>query len=218
MLVKDVMDHHPVTVTPDTPVAEVRQLMRERHTSSIPVVENRKLLKGLATRHSLMINPDMVGSHDIITLSQLVAELKIKKAMIKGPDLITIHSDQTIEEASKMMLDEAVGCLPVVEEKVLLVGLITRDDLLAQLTEMMSLDMHSVRVTVRMPMVKGETAKLVNALSKAGLGLFASGTSRERTDEGYCRMVIKIRDTSLQNVKGIISSIPNQQIIDIREM
>ena len=217
MLVKDVMDGHPVTATPDDPVAEVRRLMRARHTAYVPVVEDGNILKGLATRHSLMINPDLVGSHDIITLSQFVADLKIKKAMIKGPDLIAIHQDQTIEEASKLMLDEEVGCLPVVERD-MLQGIVTRDDLLAQFTEMMYADLPSVRVTIRMPMVKGEMVKLVNALGRAGLGIFASGSIREHSGEEYCRMVVKIRNASLDDVEGIVSNIPGQEIVDIRNM
>jgi acetoin utilization protein AcuB len=217
MLVKDVMDHHPVTVTPDTPVAEVRQLIRERQTYAIPVNEKRKSLKGLATRPSLMINPDMVGSHDIATLSKMVAELKIKKAMIKGPDLMTIQPDQTIEETSKLMLDEAVGSLPVVEDKVL-VGLITRDDLLAQLTEMMGSNIPCIRVTLRIPTVKGEIAKLTAALSQGGLGIYANETLSEKSGEGYWHMVVKIRNTTMETVKEIINTIPDHRIIDIREM
>ena len=145
--------------------------MRERHTSCIPVVEKRKRLKGLATRHSLMINPDMVGSHDIMTLSQLVAELKIKNAMIKGPNLITITAEQTIEEASKLMLDEAVGCLPVVDDKAL-VGLITRDDLLAELTEMMGVDIPSIRVTIRMPNCKRGNGQAGGSHQRGRVGCF----------------------------------------------
>ena len=216
MLVKDVMDHHPVTITPDTPVAEVRQLMGERRTYAVPVVEKRKLLKGLATRSSLMINPDMVGSHDLVTLTKMVAELKIKKAMIKGPDLITIQPNQTIEQASKLMLDESVASLPVVEDKVF-VGLITRDDLLAQLTDMMGADIPSIRVALRIPNVKGELAKLAAAFSQGGLGIYACGTISE-PGQRDCHMVVKTRNTSLETVKNIINTIPEHRIIDIREM
>ena len=79
----------------------------------------------------------------------------------------------------------------MVEEKVLL-GLITRDDPLAQLTEMMAVEIPSIRVTIRMPNVKGKIAKLAKALSEAGLGIAASGICREPTWRGYTRTVVKI--------------------------
>jgi acetoin utilization protein AcuB len=216
MLVKDVMDHHPVTINLETSVDVARQLMRERHISAIPVLDNN-ILKGLATHNSLMINPDLVGSHDLMELSEFLAELKIKRAMIKGPDLITISPDKTVEEASHLMLQEKVGCLPVVNEK-LLVGLITRGDLLVQLTEMMAINMPSTRATVRMPMIKGEMAKLVCAISNAGLGIMCSGVIRDRSDAGYVNMVIKIRNTTVEDLESILKDVPDQRIIDIRSM
>ncbi len=217
MLIKDIMDHHPVTIQPNTTVAEARQLLQERHLSAIPVVENKNRLKGLVTHNCLMINPDLVGSHDIMELSEFLADLKVKKAMIKGPDLICISQDKTIEEASSLMLREKVGCLPVVEEK-RLIGLITRDDLLIQLTEMMVADMPAVRATLRVPMVRGEMAKLVNAISKAGLGILASGLTVEHPDDAYCRVVIKTRNTTINELTAILQAVPDQELLDIREM
>jgi len=38
------MDDHPITITPDTEVNEVRRLMLERHARYVPVVDARTLL------------------------------------------------------------------------------------------------------------------------------------------------------------------------------
>jgi len=38
------MDDHPITITPDTEVNEVRRLMLERHARYVPVVEAKTLL------------------------------------------------------------------------------------------------------------------------------------------------------------------------------
>ena len=38
------MDDHPITITPDTDVNEVRRLMLERHARYVPVVDARTLL------------------------------------------------------------------------------------------------------------------------------------------------------------------------------
>jgi CBS domain-containing protein len=38
------MDDHPITITPDTDVNEVRRLMLERHARYVPVVDAKTLL------------------------------------------------------------------------------------------------------------------------------------------------------------------------------
>ncbi|OHB72731.1 MAG: hypothetical protein A2W17_11900 [Planctomycetes bacterium RBG_16_41_13] len=45
-------------------------------------------------------------------------------------DVIAISLDTTIEDAAQIMLDKKVGCLPVVEGKNILLGLITETDVL----------------------------------------------------------------------------------------
>lgn len=54
MLVKDVMTPHPVTTTPDTPIAEVAQLMLEKRLRRLPVIDQNQKLVGIITRHDLI--------------------------------------------------------------------------------------------------------------------------------------------------------------------
>ena len=55
--------------------------------------------------------------------------LHIKDVMVTG--VITISPDTEVCEATKMMIEEKIGCLPVVEDD-RLVGLITETDVLLQ--------------------------------------------------------------------------------------
>jgi CBS domain-containing protein len=42
--VRKYMDDHPITITPDTDINEVRRLMLERHARYVPVMDARMLL------------------------------------------------------------------------------------------------------------------------------------------------------------------------------
>ena len=53
-----------------------------------------------------------------------------------------------------------------------LAGLITSERLLALLTEMLAVDIPAVRATMKMPMKKGELAKLVSGCQRSRLGDF----------------------------------------------
>lgn len=42
--IRKVMDDHPITCTPETPVDEVRRMMLEHHVRYLPVMESRSLM------------------------------------------------------------------------------------------------------------------------------------------------------------------------------
>ena len=217
MLVKDIMDQHPVLSNSNMSVLEVRQLMSEQGIRHIPVVVDGKVLVGLITRSSLMINPDILGSLDVMDLAHYVSQLKVEKVMIKAEDVAFTEPSQPIELAAKHMLDKKVGCLPVMEGMVV-AGLVTTEDLLARLTEMMTANVHAVRATLTMPMKKGEMAKLVNAISNAGWGIIASGGGLHHRYPGKWLEVVKIRNVPLEQVKKVLSEVDGQELIDIRQM
>lgn len=81
-------------------------------------------------------------------------------------DAVFTNPSQPIQLAAKQMVDQKVGGLPVLEIKGVM-GLVTSQELLARLSEMMIADVHAVRATMAMPLVKGEMTKLVNAISTA---------------------------------------------------
>ncbi len=52
------------------------------------------------------------------------------KEIMSSP-VVTIGQDQTLEEAAQLMLDEEIGCLPVVDGEGRLVGILTEEDFMA---------------------------------------------------------------------------------------
>lgn len=50
---RDVMTHPAITVSPDTPLAKIAQIMEKRHIKRLPVVENDELV-GLVSRADLL--------------------------------------------------------------------------------------------------------------------------------------------------------------------
>jgi acetoin utilization protein AcuB len=73
--------------------------------------------------------------------------------------VISVSPDYPLEEAAQLMLNHKIGGLPVAEEK-RLVGIITRDDILAQLVEALGGETSSLRVTVQVPDRPGQFAKV----------------------------------------------------------
>jgi acetoin utilization protein AcuB len=137
--------------------------------------------------------------------------------MVKGKDVITIGPDATIEEAARVMVEHKIGCLPVLEEGIV-VGIITDSDMMAHLIEMLAAPVPSVRVTMRMPLFKGELARLVAAISAQGWGIWALGGVLAPKDPDKWDAVFKIADAPREQVVSVLSKVEGQQIIDVREV
>ncbi len=216
MLVRDYMTRHPFLAEPDMSIVEAQRLMGENNIRHLPVVGEGKRLLGLVTRHSLLVDPRRLGSLDVWEIARYLSGLTVRDVMIKAKDVITIHPDATIEEAARIMVERKVGCLPVVEGD-FVVGILTDADMLAHLMQMMAANTPAVRVTVRMPDVRGELAKLVGAIAAQGWGILALGGAPAPREPGKWDAVVKIRYVTKEQVAAALSQVAGQEIVDIRE-
>ncbi|RME76803.1 MAG: CBS domain-containing protein [Chloroflexi bacterium] len=217
MLVKDCMTRHPVMVPPNTPITEAQQIMAENNIRHLPVAGDGKRLLGLVTRQRLSLKPDAMASLDVWEITRYLSELKVGDVMLKAPDVITIEPERTIERAAKYMTDHKIGCLPVVEEGIV-VGILTEIDVLRTFQEILGLPAEGVRVTVRMPDREGEFAKLTTVLARYRLGIMGVGSYPSPRCPGYYDMVLKIPRVTVIEIEKILGDIPDQEIIDIREV
>ena len=136
--------------------------------------------------------------------------------MVKVKDVITITPERTVERAAAMMTEYKIGCLPVVEDDYLVVGIVTENDLLRSYQEMLGLPSEGVRVTVRMPNRHGEFVKLMAVLVERQWGVMGIGTFPTRRDPSTYDAVIKIPNVTIEEVQNALANIPNQTIVDIR--
>jgi len=201
---------------PSMSIVEAQRLMGENNIRHLPVVGEGKRLLGLVTRNTLLVDPRRLGSLDVWEIARYLSGLTVKDVMIKARDVITIHPDATIEDAARVMVERKVGCLPVLEDGVV-VGILTDADMLAHLMQMMAAGTPAVRVTVRMPDVRGELAKLVGAIAAQGWGILALGGAPAPREPGKWDAVVKIRYVTKDQVAAALSGVEGQQIVDIRE-
>ncbi len=217
MIVKDYMTKHPVMIEPAMTLVEVQGIMAETKTRHLPVVEGGKRLVGLITQETLRIPPTLFTSLNVWEITRYLSNLTVKDVMVKRKEIITIEPDTTIEEAARVMVEHKIGCLPVVEEEIV-VGIITDTDLLAHLREMLDAPLPSVRVTLRMTLKRGELARLVAVIAEQGWGIWALGGVLSPKDPNQWEAVFKISDAPQEQVVAALSKIEGQQIIDVREV
>ena len=123
--VAEIMTSDVITTTPDIDVVYAFEKLMECKISSLPVVEDEKLI-GIITAtdvgHNLILDKYELGTN-------------VEEIMIK--DVVTISPDDTLETAIKVMKESTSGSgilnqLPVVEDGKL-VGIISDGDIIQEI-------------------------------------------------------------------------------------
>ncbi len=216
MFVRDYMTRHPIMVEATASIVEVQAIMSENNIRHTPVVETGKRLIGLVTRQNLRMSPMELSSLNVWEITRALSGLKVRDIMVCGRDVITSDPDMPIEEAASVMVKNKIGCLPVVEEGIVM-GIITELDLLAQLTNLLGLQTPGWRATVRVPDRVGEFAKITAAIASKGWGIDAAGNLPTPRQPGYWDVVIKIGDATRDELVAVLQQIEGQQLVDVRE-
>ena len=132
-LVKDWMTADVITVAPDLPLPEVHDLMSKHWIRRLPVVFEGKLVGIITLGDVREAEPSDATSLNIWELNYLIAKLQAHRVMTPKP--ITISPNDTIGEATRLMLDHKISGLPVVGEQSQLVGIITESDIFRMLVQ-----------------------------------------------------------------------------------
>jgi CBS domain-containing protein len=126
-LVKDWMTRNVITITPAVTLPEAHRLMTENSVRRLPVVKNGRLV-GIVTRGDVRgAEASEATSLSIWELNYLLARLKVEDIMTREPRVIS--PEATIKEASKIMHDDKISGLPVVDGEGRVVGIITESDI-----------------------------------------------------------------------------------------
>jgi acetoin utilization protein AcuB len=195
MLVKDRMTRNPVTITPDTPFTEALRIIRESRFRHLPVVDKKGRVVGIVTEADLLrASPSSASSLSIYEMNYLLANLSIREVMSSPP--ITVPDDSPLEEAARTMVENSIGCLLVMHDDPstssgqALVGVITETDIFKGFVEVLGGKEASLRITLRVPDVPGELARLTRVIADLG-GNLCSVASFRNKDPG--RVFITIR-------------------------
>ncbi len=131
ILVSEWMTTNVKTVTPDTPISTAHKIMKDLKIRRLPVLEGTKLVGIITLGDVREASPSDATSLSIWELNYLWAQLTVDKVMTHHT-LVISPSDLVID-AAKVMLDNKVSGLPVVDEHGRLVGILTESDVFKML-------------------------------------------------------------------------------------
>jgi CBS domain-containing protein len=143
MQAKDIMTERVLTVAPDTPVAHVARLLREKHISGVPVVSQQGGVVGIVTeidlikRHARVHMPIYLPFLDSPifledprryqedvrrVLGTTAEEIMTRKVRTASPDT-------SVEDLATMMVEDRANPIPILDEEGVLVGIVSHTDI-----------------------------------------------------------------------------------------
>ncbi|MCA1753640.1 MAG: CBS and ACT domain-containing protein [Spirochaeta sp.] len=213
MIVSQIMTANPFTVQPDTPVTDAQDTMRREKVSRLPVLDHGKLVGIVSEKDLLYASPSPASSLNVYEMTNLLSKLKVKSVMSKAPQ--TIHATDLVEDAARMMRDNDVGGLPVLDENGDLCGIITESDVFRLFVDLFGVRTKGIRATLRIPEKPGEIAELSQVIADAGGDIISFGTFPGNAfNNAVC--IIKVSGLSKDAfIKAVEKSII--EVLDIRE-
>jgi acetoin utilization protein AcuB len=207
------MSTRPVTIQADRSITEALKVMRQHGVRRLPVMDAEGKMVGIVSEKDLLYaSPSPATSLSIYEMHYMLTQLKVTELMTA--DVVTVTPDTPLEEAARIMADNKIGGLPVIQDNKL-VGIITETDIFKVFLEMLGARDPGLRLTVEVPEQKGEIARMTTAIAQLGGNLLALG-SFLGDDPSTGLITVKVEDVSLAELEAAMHDL-DLEIVDARE-
>lgn len=213
MLVGERMSSPPIVIPPDMSVSEALTLFKKERIRRAPIVKDDKLVGIVSEKDLFNASPSPATTLSVWEMSYLLSKLTVAEVMTKN--VRTVTKDTPIEEAARIMADNKIGGLPVVEGS-RVVGIITETNLFKMFLELMGAREKGIRVTALIKDQPGMLAKITQAIATSGGNFIAFGQFVGE-DANTRVLTFKVKGISQMEVKKILEPYV-RKIFDIREI
>ena len=119
MQIKNLMSEDLITVDKDQNLSDALKLLRKHNVSRLPVTNNKELV-GIISERDIA---NKLGSSKYESMP--ASRLHISSVMVK--DVFTVPKEMQLEDVAKLMLDNGIGSVPVMDDEKM-VGIVSKAD------------------------------------------------------------------------------------------
>ncbi|MBQ5365607.1 MAG: CBS domain-containing protein [Spirochaetales bacterium] len=211
MIIADRMKKNPATATPDMSISEASAKMKAEKVHRLPVLDDDRHLVGVISEKDILLAaPSPASTLSTYEINYLLSKLKVKNIMSRNP--VTITRETTIEEAVRLMVENDLSCLPVMDNGYLS-GIVSKSDLFKILLEMLGAKHKGIRVEALVEDGVGVVAGLSDKFTAAGINIISLGTL-EGPDASLRVLTFKLENGTEKQVREIMA--PVSKSLDIR--
>jgi len=143
----DIMTTEVITVTPDTPVLKVADILFKKRINGVPVLDENGKLYGIVCQSDLIDQARKLHIPTVLTILDAVIVLKTEKQMereirrvsgtkvsdICTKNVVTINENTPVDEIATIMSRKRIHSIPVMDRDKL-VGIVGKSDILRALS------------------------------------------------------------------------------------
>ena len=134
--VKDIMTKNCIYIHIESTVNEAYESLNSLDVNQMPVVSFGKKIRG-------MINKKMILELLMDNLENSKYNLNKKIEEIKLPEILTVAATVEIRKVAKVMIDFKLDAIPVVDENDILVGIVSKTDILKAISYLPKMQLWS---------------------------------------------------------------------------
>ncbi len=210
MLVGDRMTRTVITGTPHMSHREALDLMRKCRIRRLPVLDGKRLVGIVSEEDLLSTAPSPATTLSIYEIYELLDKLTLNKIMISP--VVTVGPDCPLEDAAQIMVQQKIGCLPVMSGDDL-IGIITETDIVKLLVELLGGGEPGIHFTVELQDQPGTLATMASAVAKAGGNIVS--VTQFSAHEGQRQISIKERGADEHQLRQYLHE-AQVDIVDIQ--
>jgi acetoin utilization protein AcuB len=160
MIVEKIMNKNFIALTSEDTIKLALNTMKQRRIRHIPIVTDDQSLIGI------------ISERDVKDASPSIFQLELTEDFLNKPiksimttNVITGHPLDFVEELAAVLIENKIGCLPILQENKL-VGMLTETDLLNTFVKLTGADQPASHIEVKVPNKAGMLAELSSIFQK----------------------------------------------------
>jgi acetoin utilization protein AcuB len=166
MRINERMNKEVVTISRNDTLETAMKTMRDKGIRHLPVVDGGKLTGMLALSDVRRAMPSHVSTLDVREATYLFDRVKVKDALPENQKLITIASDDFIEEAALLMRAYKISSLPVLSSDGALAGIVTESNIFDAFVELLGVRTSGSRLTLEIGEKPGTLSDIMDIIKK----------------------------------------------------
>lgn len=123
VIVSELMRKNPLTIEIDTPLISVQKIFKEKGFRHLPVLKDSRIVIGMISDRDLL-KVETMGTFQFLAANAIMKTI-----------LILVDEDTPVAQVAKVMVEEKISAMPVINKEHHMVGIITKTDLLKGLFE-----------------------------------------------------------------------------------
>lgn len=145
MLVKDLMAWPVITVLDSATIGEALEILQRNNIRHLPVVDLNQTMVGVVSETDL-IKVFPTGKQLSSFETNLLSRTPVSKVM--QSNVISSSPDEPIEVAALVMRTNRISCLPVLDKKGKIIGLVTKNGIIDAFITALGIGSEGIRITI----------------------------------------------------------------------